>query len=110
MRHLIFFITFYTFVLNNVVLANIITSLFKSEDDIVITWNGISSTSIQQYNRYCEGICPAMKQQLDDSLKVSQFYNDVQVRCVKNKYELIRNLLSFSFFLESVFIENTFIF
>ena len=53
MRHLIFLITFYTLVLNNVVLANIITSFFKSADDIVITWDGISSTSIQQYNRYC---------------------------------------------------------
>lgn len=111
MRHLIFFITFYTLVLNNVVFANIITSFFKSADDIVITWNGISSTSIQQYNRYCIGICPAMKQQLKDSLeKSSDHYDDNEIRCVKNKYELIRNLLSFSFFSRKCFSRKYFYF
>lgn len=110
MRHLIFLITFYTLVLNNVVLANIITSFFKSADDIVITWDGISSTSIQQYNRYCRGICSAMHEQMKKDFERKHYYSDKKVRCVKNKYELIRNLLSFSFFLESAFIENTFIF
>ncbi len=110
MRYLIFFITFYTLVLNNVVLANIITSLFKSADDIVITWNGISSTSIQQYNDYCIGICPAMHEQLRKDFGIKTYYSDNEIRCVKNKYELIRNLLSFSFFSRKCFYRKYFYF
>ena len=110
MRHLIFFITFYTLFLNNVVLANIITSFFKSADDIVITWNGINSTSIQQYKRYCRGICPAMKQQLEKDFAAGDHYDDNMIRCVKNKYELIRNILSFSFFSRKCFYEKCFYF
>lgn len=110
MRYLMFLTIFKVLFFNNVVLANIITSFFKSADDIVITWNGISSTSIQQYKRYCRGICPAMQKHLNDSSKVSQFYDDVHVRCVKNKYELIRNLLSFSFFSRKCFYKKYFYF
>ena len=73
--------------------------LLKGEK--IITWNGISSTSIQMYNAYKLGFSPVDNEKLLSDIKLckmKQFYDANEILYIKNKYELIRNLFSFTFY------------
>lgn len=96
----IYFILFFYSV--NIEAKNVVKDFFIKGEKI-ITWNGISSTSIQMYNRYHEGISEDDKNFNIEFLDVFPPYNAYLLRYIKNKYELIRNLFSFSFYCKNNF-------
>lgn len=96
----IYFILFFYSV--NIEAKNVVKYFFIKGEKI-ITWNGISSTSIQMYNRYNEGISEDDKNFNKEYSDVFIPYNDYLLRYIKNKYELIRNLFSFSFYCKNNF-------
>ena len=77
---------------------------FFIKGEKIITWNGISSTSIQMYNEYCNGFSEKDNEKLKEELNQGNtYYEDTEIRYIKNKYELVRNLLSFSFYCKKQF-------
>ena len=86
----------------NIEAKNVVKDFFIKGEKI-ITWNGISSTSIQMYNRYHEGISEDDKKFNKEYSDVFIPYNDYLLRYIKNKYELIRNLFFFSFYCKNNF-------
>jgi len=86
----------------NIEAKNVVKDFFIKGEKI-ITWNGISSTSIQMYNRYNEGTSEDNKDFNGNSDIFIIMYHDNSLRYIKNKYELIRNLFSFSFYCKNNF-------
>ena len=84
----------------NIEAKNVVKDFFIKGEKI-ITWNGISSTSIQMYNAYKLGFSPVDNEKLLSDIKqckMKQFYDANEILYIKNKYELIRNLFSFTFY------------
>ena len=86
----------------NIEAKNVVKDFFIKGEKI-ITWNGISSTSIQMYNRYNEGTSEDNKDFNGNSDIFIIMYHDNFLRYIKNQYELIRNLFSFSFYCKNNF-------
>ena len=87
----------------NIEAKNVVKDFFIKGEKI-ITWNGISSTSIQMYNEYCKGFSEKNNEKLKEEFsKLFTYYDDTEIRYIKNKYELVRNLFSFSFYCKKQF-------
>ena len=97
----IYFILFFYSV--NIEAKNVVKDFFIKGKKI-ITWNGISSTSIQMYYSYQKGFNENDNEKLKEENKQGlTYHDDTEIRYIKNKYELVRNLLSFSFYCKKQF-------
>ena len=100
-RKNIYFILFFYSV--NIEAKNVVKDFFIKGEKI-ITWNGISSTSIQMYYSYQKGFNENDNEKLKEELGQGlTYHDDTEIRYIKNKYELVRNLLSFSFYCKKQF-------
>ena len=97
----IYFILFFYSV--NIEAKHVVKDFFIKGEKI-ITWNGISSTSIQMYYSYQKGFNENDNEKLKEENKQGlTYHDDTEIRYIKNKYELVRNLLSFSFYCKKQF-------
>ena len=100
--HMLKKILFYSILFYSVnIEAKHVVKDFFIKGEKIITWNGISSTSIQMYNAYKLGFSPVDNEKLLSDIKqckMKQFYDANEILYIKNKYELIRNLFSFTFY------------
>ena len=100
-RKNIYFILFFYSV--NIEAKHVVKDFFIKGEKI-ITWNGISSTSIQMYYSYQKGFNENDNEKLKEELGQGlTYHDDTEIRYIKNKYELVRNLLSFSFYCKKQF-------
>ena len=99
-RENIYFILFFYSV--NIEAKHVVKDFFIKGEKI-ITWNWISSTSIQMYYSYQKGFNENDNEKLKEEIRQGLTYDDTEIRYIKNKYELVRNLLSFSFYCKKQF-------